>query len=77
MVLIALHFYNLVIMGTVGFGFCALFPYLTNIAYVASVKGIIKIPFTPSGCGEFPMIALVLLLLFSIIYYICLVDDSC
>lgn len=63
-------------MGTVGFGFCASFPYLTNIAYVASVKGIIKILFTPSGCGEFPMIAL-LLLLFSIIYYNCLVDDSC
>lgn len=63
-------------MGTVGFGFCALFPYLTNTAYVASNKGIINIPPTPSGCGEFSVIVLILLL-FSIIYYNCLIDDSC
>lgn len=56
-------------MGTVGFGFCALFPYLTNIAYVASLRGIITIPSTPPGCGEFPVLELALLLIFFIIYY--------
>lgn len=69
MALIALHqYYNLVIMGTVGFGFCALFPYLTNVAYMASLRGTINIPSLPSGCGEFPVLALALLLCF-IIYY--------
>lgn len=38
-------------MGTVGFGFCALFPYLSNIAFVASLRGIVNIPSIPSGCG--------------------------
>jgi len=55
-------------MGTVGFGLCALFPYLTNIAYVASLREITNIPSIPSGCGEFPVLAQALLLFF-IIYY--------
>lgn len=55
-------------MGTVGFGFCALFPYLTNVAYMASLRGTINIPSLPPGCGEFPVLVLALLLCF-IIYY--------